>query len=184
MTDKEHRTHSPFLTPSGPADPSSLKQGQLYWAAKARGEHLLSLVLQWVRSRASSPECCSQGGTGTTLCVVLCSRPLVVVSGDMDSNTDHNFSRATVPDMHPGSSPDPDITMTPCSKWATCLSPLLTTFTSLDLPLSTGRERFCLSPIPHRTFAHHNSAWLSGTVKEGRAFSLLPGHACGSPCPS
>lgn len=170
-----------------PTLPFSLLQGQL---AQVLSDWVSSIGLPRWGERTCSLECYTGWGAEPALssvaaregqrrlCVGLSSRPLVV-SGDMDSNTDHSCSRAIGPDMNPGSSPDPDITMTPSSKQDTTLSPLLTTFTSLDLPVSTEHEPFCLSPIPHRTFAHYNSAWLPRTAKEVHAFSLVPGHGLG-----
>lgn len=79
-------------------------------------------------------------------------------------------SRTTDLGMSLGSSPGPDITMSLSGDQVTHPIPLLTTFTSLDRPLSIVNELFCLflSPITHLPPPHYNCA------QPAHVFSLKP----------
>lgn len=68
------------------------------------------------------------------------------------------------------------------------ISLLFTAFTSSDMHLSTLHS---LSLIPHHTFAHRNSAHLSGTTRWQvdlvfffQPVTNCPEYACESPCPT
>lgn len=98
-------------------------------------------------ARPDFPSATVSEGQGQ-LCASPSSQPLVV-PGATDINTDCGCNRVMNPDMGPGNSPGPNITMALGGSYATHLSPLLTAFTSSDLPLSTGRELLCLSLPQH-----------------------------------
>lgn len=69
-----------------------------------------------------------------------------VVSGSIDAYKDCGCIRAMNPDMGLSSSQSPGITMTLGGNKATHISPLLTSFSSSDVRLSTGHEPHCLPP--------------------------------------
>lgn len=132
--------HSPILFPSAGLCPC--EQGRLYGAAQ-------------VMCRTFSPECFSQGGAGPVLpsvthregqdqlCSALSWQPSVV-SGAMDTNTDHGYIGVMNLGLGHGSNPGPDITMSLGGNEATHVSPSCTSFASSDVPLFTGHEPFCL----------------------------------------
>lgn len=100
----------------------------------------------------------------------------------MHIHTDSCCSRVMNPDMGSGSSPGPGITMalvvikTPTSARSSPLSLLQIGFYPQDIlppPLSPS-----LSPIPHHTFAHHDSAQLPSAMARPVFSPRVPRVAC------
>lgn len=111
-----------------------------------------------------------------------------VVTGAKNINTDYGCGRATGPDMTLGSRPSPNNTMALDVKQTIHHSLLLSIFISLDLPLSTGHEPFCISVfsspttylpsiiVANQCFLKAGSCFLllaSGEESSGQAWRAL-----------
>lgn len=142
------RTCSPIFLPTWPAYPCTCKQGQLYCTAEMRCRNLFPECFTWQETGAVLPSGVVSEGTGPTLysCFFL-AWPLMI-SGAADIKPHLCCIRGKNPDMGPGCSPGPDITMALSRNYATRGSSLFTIFPSTDRPLSTGYEPFGALSLP------------------------------------
>lgn len=127
-------------------------------------------------NRVSSIECFSLWGEKlvlpsaaaserwSQLCTALSFQSLVV-SGAVDRHLQRLWlHQSHEPGNGPQQQPGPGNTMALSGNKATNISPLLTSFSSSDVPLSIGNEPFHLSLTQH-TFAQHNSTRLPSPTK-------------------